>query len=72
MGDSYHRGKRNYGSGFDMMELIDRLEAALVAKHEEVEKWKRAFAEQSRKLQAVLHIPSVREELAALRENTDD
>jgi len=28
--------------------------------------WKRAFAAQSRKLQAVLHIPGVKEELASL------
>ena len=35
---------------------IDRLK-------KEVEEWKYAFAAQSRKLQSVLHIPGVREEL---------
>lgn len=33
---------------------------------DEVEKWKQAFAAQSRKLQAVLHIPGVREELKTI------
>ncbi len=26
---TYHRGARNYGTGFEMMERIDKLEAAI-------------------------------------------
>ena len=26
---TYHRGQRNYGTGYDMMDRIDRLEAGL-------------------------------------------
>lgn len=43
--------------------------AALPAQGDEAEKWKRAFAAQSQKLQAVLHIPGVKEELATLAES---
>jgi hypothetical protein len=50
----------NYEEGsFDTEEMLMR-EAA-----DEIEKWKTAFAAQSRKLQAVLDIPGVR---AALKE----
>jgi hypothetical protein len=28
---TYHRGERNYGTGYDMMKRIDELEAALRA-----------------------------------------
>jgi hypothetical protein len=40
--------------------------ATLTAQVDVGAKWRRAFAAQSRKLQAVLHIPGVKEELAAL------
>lgn len=38
----------------------------LTPQPDEAEKWKRAFAAQSRKLQAVLHIPGVKEALAVM------
>jgi len=47
-------------------EAAEATVATLTAQGDVVAKWRRAFAAQSRKLQAVLHIPGVKEELAAL------
>jgi hypothetical protein len=46
--------------------MIERHAAAITRLTAEVERWKHAFAVQSRKLQSVLHIPEVR---AALKED---
>jgi len=47
-------------------EIAD-LRAKLAVAVDDAEKWKRAFSVQSRKLQAVLDIPGVRETLAQIK-----
>ncbi len=51
---------------------IEELEAKLAKAVEEAEKYQRAFAAQSRKLQAVLHIEGVRATLAELTGGKDE
>ena len=51
---------------YDMYDTIRSLIALATAQADEAEKWKRAFAAQSSKLQAVLHIPGVKDALAAM------
>lgn len=50
----------------------DALEAKLAKAVEEAEKYQRAFAAQSRKLQAVLHIEGVRATLAEIKGESHD
>ena len=51
-----------------VLDRIEELEAKLAKAVEEAEKYQRAFAAQSRKLQAVIHIDGVRTTLAAVAE----
>ena len=69
---TYHRGSRKFGTGFDMIGRIEEMEAKLAKAVELAEKYQHAFAAQSRKLQAVLHIDGVRTTLAELTGGKDD
>lgn len=54
------------------IDRIEELEAQLKAAVGEAEKYQRAFAAQSRKLQAVLHIDGVRATIAELTGGKDE
>lgn len=53
----------------DHEKRLKDLEAKLTVAVDDAEKWKLAFSAQSRKLQAVLDIPGVRETLAQIKGN---
>ena len=57
---------------YEALLKVTRLEAKLAKAVEEAEKYQQAFAAQSRKLQAVLHIDGVRATLAELTGGKDE